>query len=131
MFARLMSLDRIGAIPLDRGLVLVGREPVCHARLASSRVSRLHCSLYPLADGVLVYDLESTNGTWINDRRVKQGVVRPGDVLTIANLRYRCELSGVQNGGAAGESWPETWCGLPGSDQLAAPLTAATCVAPC
>jgi pSer/pThr/pTyr-binding forkhead associated (FHA) protein len=38
---------------------------------------------------VLVRDLGSTNGTWINSRRVEKGLLRRGDVLGIAHLRFR------------------------------------------
>jgi pSer/pThr/pTyr-binding forkhead associated (FHA) protein len=38
-----------------------------------------------------VRDLGSTNGIWINGRRVISGRLRPGDVLAIAHIRYRLE----------------------------------------
>jgi pSer/pThr/pTyr-binding forkhead associated (FHA) protein len=44
---------------------------------------------------VVVRDLGSTNGTWINGLRVAEGRLRPGDELAIAGVRYRLE------GGAA------------------------------
>jgi pSer/pThr/pTyr-binding forkhead associated (FHA) protein len=40
---------------------------------------------------VWVRDLGSTNGTWIDGRRVSSGRLRLGDALTIGNLRYRVE----------------------------------------
>jgi pSer/pThr/pTyr-binding forkhead associated (FHA) protein len=40
---------------------------------------------------VWVRDLGSTNGIWINGRRVISGRVRPGDVLAIAHIHYRLE----------------------------------------
>ena len=40
---------------------------------------------------VWVRDLGSTNGTWIEGRRVSSGRLRTGDVLAIAHLRYRVE----------------------------------------
>jgi hypothetical protein len=40
---------------------------------------------------VWVRDLGSTNGTWIDGRRVSSGRVRIGDVLAIAHLCYRVE----------------------------------------
>jgi pSer/pThr/pTyr-binding forkhead associated (FHA) protein len=87
----LVSLDGRADIPLDRVVVVVGRHLWCDARIASPRVSRRHCSLAASPDGVLVRDLGSTNGTRINGRRVDQGVLRPGDELSIAHCRYHLE----------------------------------------
>jgi pSer/pThr/pTyr-binding forkhead associated (FHA) protein len=76
---------------LDRVLIVVGRHPDCDARLDSPRVSRWHCCLSEVAGEIWVRDLGSTNGTWIDGRRVSSGRVRHGDVLAIAHLRYRVE----------------------------------------
>ena len=85
---RLVCLDGHADISLDRALVVVGRHRWCDVRIASTRVSRRHCCLALDRDGVLVRDLGSTNGTRINGRRVEEGVLRPGDELSIAHCRY-------------------------------------------
>jgi pSer/pThr/pTyr-binding forkhead associated (FHA) protein len=78
-------------------VVVVGRHRRCDVRIASPRVSRRHCCLALDGDGVLVRDLGSTNGTRINGRRVEEGVLRPGDELSIADCRYQLEgLSGCR-----------------------------------
>jgi predicted component of type VI protein secretion system len=70
---------------------VVGRHPHCDVRLPSIRVSRRHCCLTVIDGEVAVRDLGSLNGTWINDRRLEAGRLRPGETLTIAHLRYRLE----------------------------------------
>ena len=85
---RLVSLHGDADIELDRAVVVVGRHRWCDVRIASPRVSRRHCRLAVDRDGVLVRDLGSTNGTRINGRRVEEGVLRPGDELSIAHCRY-------------------------------------------
>jgi pSer/pThr/pTyr-binding forkhead associated (FHA) protein len=87
----LVSLDGYANISLDRAVVVVGRHPWCDVRIASPRVSRRHCCLALVRDGVVVRDLGSTNGTRINGRRVKEGILRPGDKLWIAFYRYQLE----------------------------------------
>ncbi|MFO0907399.1 MAG: FHA domain-containing protein [Isosphaeraceae bacterium] len=72
-----------------RGLETVGRDPSCNVRLNSSRVSRFHCCLAPGIKEVVVRDLGSTNGLRINGEPVIEGVLRPGDELAIAHLRFR------------------------------------------
>jgi pSer/pThr/pTyr-binding forkhead associated (FHA) protein len=89
MRARLESLDGVPDIHLDRPLNLVGRWLGCDVRLESSWISRCHCCLAPVGDGVAVRDLDSTNGTWINGRRVSAGRLRPGDKLMLGHSRYR------------------------------------------
>jgi pSer/pThr/pTyr-binding forkhead associated (FHA) protein len=89
MRARLESLDGVADIHLDRPLTLVGRRPGCDVRLESPWISKCHCCLAPVCDGVAVRDLGSTNGTRINGRRVSAGRLRPGDELTIGRTRYR------------------------------------------
>jgi pSer/pThr/pTyr-binding forkhead associated (FHA) protein len=96
MSARLVPLDRAEEIPLDRDHLLVGREPRCDVRIASPWVSRHHCCLSPCRGEVLVCDLGSTNGTWINGRRVERGVLQPGDILSIARFRYHLEIRRVE-----------------------------------
>jgi pSer/pThr/pTyr-binding forkhead associated (FHA) protein len=91
MPALLVSLDGNADIPLDQVVVVVGRHRGCNVRIASPRVSRRHCCLALDRDGVLVHDLGSTNGTRINGQRIEEGVLRPGDELSIAVYRYRLE----------------------------------------
>jgi predicted component of type VI protein secretion system len=91
MAAYLLSLGAQPDIPIDGALVVVGRNPQCDVRLDSHRVSRRHCCLTAERDGLFVRDLGSANGTWINGRRIAIGLVRRGDELAIAHLRYRLE----------------------------------------
>jgi pSer/pThr/pTyr-binding forkhead associated (FHA) protein len=92
MNARVMALDDGPDIPLDRGVVVVGRDPRCDVRLDSLRVSRRHCCMTQADGEVVVRDLHSTNGIRINGERVQLGRLRPGDELSIAHFRYRLEV---------------------------------------
>jgi pSer/pThr/pTyr-binding forkhead associated (FHA) protein len=89
MHAHFVSLDGNPSFHLDDPLTLVGRSRACEVCLDSSRVSRRHCCLAFRDCEVFVRDLGSTNGTWINGRRVERGCLRPGDILGIAHLRFR------------------------------------------
>jgi pSer/pThr/pTyr-binding forkhead associated (FHA) protein len=89
-----VSLDGGAPFRLDEPQTVVGRCRACEINLDSSRVSRRHCRLAFGSEEVLVRDLGSTNGTWINGRRVDEGVLRPGDVLGIAHLRFRLVFLG-------------------------------------
>jgi pSer/pThr/pTyr-binding forkhead associated (FHA) protein len=89
MTARLVALEGTAEIALAGLLTIVGRHHGCDVCLDSSRVSRRHCCLALDDDAVLVRDLGSTNGIRINGRRVVEGLLRPGDVLSIAHLEFR------------------------------------------
>ena len=99
------EVTRIHLVALDGGpdlwvtpaLLLVGRDPRCDARIDSPRVSRVHCCLYLHRDAIIVRDLGSTNGTRINGRRAGSGRLSPGDVLSIAEFRYRMEAGRASN----------------------------------
>lgn len=64
--------------------MIVGRDDDCELRIASSLVSRKHCKLKSTAEGIVVTDLDSQNGTYINDLPVSEPtLMRAGDVLRI------------------------------------------------
>jgi pSer/pThr/pTyr-binding forkhead associated (FHA) protein len=84
----LLALSIGPDISVEHAPVIVGRHPRCDARLSSLRVSRWHCLLTGKGGEVVVRDLGSTNGTWINGRRVEAGRLEPGDEIAIAHIRY-------------------------------------------
>jgi pSer/pThr/pTyr-binding forkhead associated (FHA) protein len=93
-----VSMDGELGFRLDQPVCLVGRDRTCEVRLHSSRVSRRHCCLSSRDGEVLVRDLASTNGTWINGRQAQSGLLRHGDVLGIAHLRFRLMFVDVKAG---------------------------------
>jgi len=80
--------------PLDAGLLsggrlTLGRSPACELVLADDTVSRRHAALR-LQDGRwLIRDLGSSNGTWVNGRRVFDAEVRPGDEIRLGSAAFR------------------------------------------
>jgi predicted component of type VI protein secretion system len=89
MTLRLVASGGRPDILVDRLPVMVGRHPQCDSRLASLRVSRWHCCLTEIDGALWVRDLGSTNGIWINGRRVISGRLQLGDVLAIAHVCFR------------------------------------------
>lgn len=69
--------------------LLVGREVGCDVRVSDRTVSRQHARIEPDADGHRVVDLESTNGTFINDVRVSSWRLQNGDSLTVGPAVFR------------------------------------------
>jgi hypothetical protein len=66
----------------------IGRDASCDLAIADMTVSRRHATLERTADGWLLTDLESTNGTRVNGWRVRGKVqVRAGDLVTFGNAQ--------------------------------------------
>lgn len=64
----------------------IGRSPGAEFIVDAALVSRLHCQLTATADVLQVKDLGSTNGTFVNGRRVTAAELREGDRLSIGRL---------------------------------------------
>lgn len=63
-----------------------GRAPGADFILDAPLVSRLHCRLTASAAGLEILDLDSTNGTFVNDRRVRNAMLVPGDRVGIGRV---------------------------------------------
>ena len=50
-------------------------------------MSRRHCEIERTADGYVVRDVGSLNGTYLNQERVEQGAVHNGDELQVGKFR--------------------------------------------
>lgn len=73
---------------LPGGIKTVGRAPRADFVVDAPLVSRLHCRLTLQSDGLLVEDLESTNGTYVNGERVTKLVMRNGDALRVGRVEF-------------------------------------------
>lgn len=64
----------------------IGRSPGAEFIVEAALVSRLHCQLTATAHELQVKDLGSTNGTFVNGKRVKAAELRDGDRLSVGRL---------------------------------------------
>lgn len=72
---------------LTENQVIVGRDPgSCQVVLPGSHVSRRHAELLLLEEGLFVKDLASSNGTYVNGRRVEEAFVASGDSIRFDNI---------------------------------------------
>ncbi|MGB3828684.1 MAG: FHA domain-containing protein [Ornithinimicrobium sp.] len=60
-------------VPLNESGVLIGRNPECSLVLTDDFASGRHLRVYPGQDAWYADDLESTNGTFVNQRRIDTG----------------------------------------------------------
>jgi pSer/pThr/pTyr-binding forkhead associated (FHA) protein len=71
---------------LPGGAKTIGRAPRADFVVDVAMVSRIHCRLTASAGSLEVEDLDSTNGTFVNERRVRTAALVPGDRLRLGRL---------------------------------------------
>ena len=74
----------IKEIPITQEVMTVGRKPDNDVVIDNPAVSSHHCKIFRQADAYFVEDLDSTNGTYINDKRVMKGGLHHNDVVGLA-----------------------------------------------
>lgn len=87
------SADRL-TFRLPPGTVkTIGRSTGAEFMVDAALVSRLHCQLTATADALHVKDLGSTNGTFVNGKRVQAAKLTDGDRLSVGRLELRVSQS--------------------------------------
>lgn len=68
---------------------VIGRQEGCDLRPKSETVSRRHCSITLTDSGVVVRDLKSRNGVYVNGSKIEDEVLlKPGDQLRVGKLEF-------------------------------------------
>lgn len=82
-------------IALRRLPFIIGRDPQCDLRPTHMAISKTHCALEADDSGLVVRDLQSTNGTFVNGQllRGENSPVHDGDIITIGPLAFAVQLS--------------------------------------
>ncbi len=75
--------------PLADTPMVLGRGNDCDIRINDHSVSRRHARIQPGADGYYAVDLQSTNGTFVNDVPASICKLKDGDYLRVGNCIYR------------------------------------------
>lgn len=86
----------------------IGRMEDNTFQIAEQSVSSHHCEILLKGNDVIVRDLDSTNGTYINGEKISEKVLKPGQILRLGNVEARLEGDGaagsVSSGAAAGSA---------------------------
>ena len=95
--------DSPDALPYEIGMgeVTVGRSPACNIVADSGAVSKVHVRLERTVDQLVLQDLGSSNGTFVNGAKVMTALLSDGDVILLAGVepyRVRIEMGEVTSG---------------------------------
>src|SRR4051794_37687512 len=74
---------------LGAAAAVLGREVDCDLCLNDSSVSRRHAMVRPGDGGYFLEDLQSTNGTYVNDQPVTVRLLRDGDYVRVGTSIFR------------------------------------------
>lgn len=73
---------------LKMGRNLIGRAPHCDIKIISQGVSKAHAEIHVFKEKIVVTDLQSSNGTFINGVRVQNGLIRLGDKVGLHDVIF-------------------------------------------
>jgi pilus assembly protein CpaF len=79
--------------PFRRDMMVIGRVDGNDLVLPSARISRQHAAIEIDGDKLVLIDLGSANGVFVNGRKVNKQVIGPADEVTIGDFRLRLERS--------------------------------------
>ncbi len=73
----------------------IGRLDDNAFQIAEPSVSSHHCEVLLKGADVVIKDLDSTNGTFINGEKISEGTLKPGQILRLGNIELRLEAEGA------------------------------------
>ncbi|MEN9670386.1 MAG: hypothetical protein RL018_663 [Pseudomonadota bacterium] len=95
----IVSLDDnlIKVVPLNKDRMTLGRRPYNDIVVDNLAVSGEHAALQVIGRDYFIEDLNSTNGTYINEQKVKRQILKNGDTIEIGKYAIKY----VQDGAGA------------------------------
>jgi pSer/pThr/pTyr-binding forkhead associated (FHA) protein len=81
-----LIIDGRKVFPLNGLVINIGRRLENQLAIDDPRVSRAHAQLRAIKGRYVVFDLNSTGGTFINGQRTNQSILYPGDVISLAGV---------------------------------------------
>jgi len=81
--------NREWMVAVETDPFIVGRDEDCELKLTDKRISRRHCEIRRGGDHIWIRDLGSTNGTFVNHKKIKQAeLLEPGDLISIGKFKF-------------------------------------------
>ncbi len=77
------SVGKRWVYTVEKPLARIGRTPHCEVVINDPLVSREHCLLQLMPEGLFLEDLHSANGTLVNEQRITRVLLHPGDKIRL------------------------------------------------
>jgi two-component system cell cycle response regulator len=74
---------------LTRPQIIIGRSSKADIQIDQESVSRNHCKILNTGNAILLRDMGSTNGTYINDELIDEYVLRDGDFIKVGRCIFK------------------------------------------
>lgn len=95
-----LIVDGTQIVQIAQPVVNIGRRDDNQLVIDDPRVSRVHAQLRLVRGRFILFDLDSTGGTFVNGERIRQTTLQPGDVISLSGL----PIVFGQDGGIGGET---------------------------
>ncbi|GMV95761.1 MAG: hypothetical protein AMXMBFR83_01320 [Phycisphaerae bacterium] len=82
------------SFPIAGNKVVIGRKEDCGLRIPLSEISRKHALLMVDEKSVTLRDLGSANGTYVNNKRITEQELEPGDHIVIGPVVFTVQIDG-------------------------------------
>ncbi|HLO41900.1 MAG TPA: FHA domain-containing protein [Phycisphaerales bacterium] len=81
-------------VPMNRPRIVIGRHTDCYIRIPTSEVSRQHCEVLTENDEIRIRDLGSSNGTYVNRKKVSESPLKAGDLISVGPCVFVVRIDG-------------------------------------
>lgn len=81
-------------VVLGKDRTVIGRQEGCQLRIPIAGVSRTHCEILIQGGSITIKDLGSSNGTYVNQERVTQQPLAPGDLVSLGGQVFLVQVNG-------------------------------------
>ena len=82
----ILIIEGVTVHPLKESIINIGRKLANHITIDDPRISRQHAQLRAVKGHFVLFDLDSTGGTFVNGQRTSQIVLYPGDIISLAGV---------------------------------------------
>ena len=79
---------------ITRDVTVMGRREDCDFRIPLGDISRKHCRIIKEDNTLKIEDLGSSNGTYVNGKRIHESEVQPGDTIQIGPCVFVAQVDG-------------------------------------
>lgn len=81
--------------PVKTSVTVIGRGENCDLRVPLVSVSRRHCEVTVAGQTIRAKDLASSNGTYVNNKRITEVELKAGDRLVVGPIVFTVQIDGV------------------------------------